>query len=237
VQRALEGDIHLTRSELGVVLKRGGIIADSRRLAYIMMHAELDRLVCSGVLKGKQHTYALLDERAPRSRSLPRDEALGTLAGRFFRGHGPATLRHFAWWSELSMKDARAGLELVRSELARESADGMEWFAAEGLPVARRPSATYLVPEYDEALTGYRDLGAPDLPRAKRAGRRKDAFFRPIIFGDRRGGTWRRTVGRKEVVIETNLFAALNAGQSRALRAVAERYGRFLGMPAVLQEH
>ena len=58
-----------------------------------MMHAELDGVVCSGARKGKQFTYALLEERAPRAKTLTRDEALGELARRYFTSHGPATLQ------------------------------------------------------------------------------------------------------------------------------------------------
>src|SRR5207245_5757651 len=62
IAKALEGGAHLTRSELAVVLARGGIRAAGNRLAYIVMRAELDAIVCSGAMRGKQHTYALLDE-------------------------------------------------------------------------------------------------------------------------------------------------------------------------------
>ncbi len=62
--RALEGGTELTRRELAAVLQRGGISARSRRLAYIMMHAELEGLVCSGAVRGKQHTCVARGTRA-----------------------------------------------------------------------------------------------------------------------------------------------------------------------------
>ena len=46
------------------------------RMTHVMAMAELDGVVCSGPRKGKQFTYALLDDRAPQGRSLERDEAL-----------------------------------------------------------------------------------------------------------------------------------------------------------------
>src|SRR2546425_1198736 len=65
IAKALEGGAHLTRRELASVLKHGGIRASDARLAYIVMRAELDGIVCSGAMRGKQHTYALLDDRTP----------------------------------------------------------------------------------------------------------------------------------------------------------------------------
>src|SRR5262245_24477363 len=65
---ALQGDKQLTRAELAAALQRAGIVSpsdDRLRLAYIMMYTELEGLICSGAMRGKQHTYALLDERAP----------------------------------------------------------------------------------------------------------------------------------------------------------------------------
>ena len=66
--RALRGDEHLTRDELRGVLQKAGVAADDgMRLAYLMMHAELDGVVCSGARRGKQFTYALMDARAPHA--------------------------------------------------------------------------------------------------------------------------------------------------------------------------
>jgi hypothetical protein len=51
LERALEGGIFLTRTELATQLARARITADGERLAYVMMHAELDAVICSGPRK------------------------------------------------------------------------------------------------------------------------------------------------------------------------------------------
>ena len=63
IHRTLEGGKTMTRAELAVYLKRAKIPADGLKLAYLMMHAELEGVICSGPRRGKQFTYALLDER------------------------------------------------------------------------------------------------------------------------------------------------------------------------------
>lgn len=95
------------------------------------MRAELDGILCSGGRRGKQFTYALLDERAPHAKTLGREEALAELAGRYFTSHGPATVHDFVWWSGLTGADARVGLHMVRSHLEYEVVDGQTyWFSA-----------------------------------------------------------------------------------------------------------
>lgn len=59
----------------------------------MVMRAELDGLICSGAMKGKQHTYALLDERVPSTRRIDREEALAELIKRYFTSRGPATVK------------------------------------------------------------------------------------------------------------------------------------------------
>ncbi len=228
--RALEGGRDLTRAELAAVLAKGGIVARGQRLAYIVAHAELEALICSGALRGKQQTYALLEERAPAVRVLDREEALAELTRRFFVSHGPATLKHFAWWSGLTMADGRAGLSMAGSELTRFEVDGrVYWTGTSGPPARRMPARAWLIPEYDEALTGYKELAVPDLPRTRR--RWNDIWHRPVMVSGGRAGTWRRAVAGGRLAVKVNLFATLDARQRLMLDAATERYARFLGLP------
>ncbi len=229
--KALEGGRHLTRAELADELAKAKIIARGQRLAHIVAHAELDALICSGALRGKQHTYALLDERAPGGRVLDREEAVAELVRRFFVSHGPATLKHFAWWSGLTMADGKAGLSTVQAQLNRIEADGQTYWTGTSAPRANRmPARAYLIPEYDEALIGSKDLAISDLPRTRRGW--KDAWYRPVMIEGKRAGTWRRAISGGRVVVSVNLFTTLDSRQRRMLGAAVERHARFLGLPA-----
>ena len=131
------------------------------RLGYIVHRAELDAVVCSGARRGKQFTYALLDERAPQAKSLPRDEALVELTKRYFTSHGPATIQDFSWWSGLTIADVKAGIEMVKQYLTQEVIDGQTyWFSQTALlPKGSSPEAL-LLPTYDEHVIGYTDRSA-----------------------------------------------------------------------------
>jgi len=103
IVKALSSGTHLTREELGQVLAVGKTALSGERLAYFIMRAELDALICSGAMRGKRHTYALLEERVAPAETLARDEALARIARWYVIGHGPAQARDLAWWSGLSV--------------------------------------------------------------------------------------------------------------------------------------
>jgi hypothetical protein len=232
LERALQGGRQLTREQLRGVLEQSGVhTRGPLRLGYILTYAELEGIVCSGPRRGKQFTYALVEERVPPTRVLLREEALAELARRYFMGHGPATLRDLAKWSELTIADARRGLEAVRGQLEQEVASGQEfWFAPSPRPKKAASPSVLLLPNYDEYTIGYRDHSAVfDLSR------RSDLIYGHILVIDGRvAGTWRRTLKKSEVVIETNTFAPLSKAESRAVAEAADRYGAFLGLPVVL---
>ncbi|TMF51214.1 MAG: winged helix DNA-binding domain-containing protein [Chloroflexi bacterium] len=149
--KALQGGKQLTRAELVSALRQAGIAADDLlRFAHIIMHAELDGIICSGARRGKQFTYALLEERAPQARTLERNEALAEFARRYFTSHGPATLQDFVWWSGLSAADARAGLAMVTSQLIHEDVDGQTyWFSTSSLPARDLTQTIFLLPNFE----------------------------------------------------------------------------------------
>lgn len=230
IASAVTGGQYRTRAELGAALAVAGIAATGQRLGHIVSHAELDGVVCSGPRRGKQFTYALLAERAPQARMLPRDEALAELTRRYFIGHGPATVRDFAWWSGLTVADARAGLDMADLRLSHEEIDGQtHWFSESPLaPVAELPQVAFLLPTYDELLVGYEGFGA-----ALTGGRGNgewERFNATIVIGGRVVGNWRRTITKGAVVVELAPFAPLSAAEHEAVFVAAERYGAFVGM-------
>ena len=50
-----------------------------------------------------------------------------------------------------------------------------------------------------------------------------------VVLNGRVIGGWRRTIGKDEVTIKTNLLVKLTVAEEAALRAAATRYGQFLG--------
>ena len=230
--KALQGGKQLTRPELVSVLKLTGIATDDiQRFTSIMMRAELDGFVCSGARRGKQFTYALLDERAPQARTLDRDEALAELAKRYFTSHGPATLQDFVWWSGLAVADARAGLEMVTSQLMYEVVDGQAyWFSPSTQPAKDLSQTAYLLPNFDEYIVGYKDRSAVcDTSHTNKLDPRGNILFNyTMVLDGRVVGTWKRTMQKDAVIITPSLFTPLTRAETRAFASPANHYGAFL---------
>jgi hypothetical protein len=231
----LSGGRQLTRTELTPAFEERGIDASGLRLGFLIMHAELEGIVCSGARKGKQHTLALLDDRAPGTRSLSLDDAPGALARRYFAGHGPAQVRDFCWWSGLTVAQARRGIEVAGSHLARRAVGGSEYWFEASLEV-RRPVApsVHLLPNFDEYLVAYKDRSAAFDPSTGTEVAASDALGNVVVSGGQVVGHWRRDVGGGRITIEASLRAGPHDVEEHALREACERYGKFLGMPVML---
>jgi hypothetical protein len=237
--KALQGGKQLTRDELRDALEKRGIAADNgQRLAYIVMQAELDGLICSGPRRGKQFTYALLEERAPPVKALKRDEALTEFARRYFASHGPATVRDFAKWSGLTNADAKRGLESIKDQLQHEVLNGDDyWFVPTRSPAKPASPTAYLLSVYDEYIIGYKDRSMiAEAEIAARLFTLGNALTAVIAMDGQIVGTWRRTLNQGVAVIEINPFRRLTKAEQRAVATAAQRYGEFLGMRAVIDK-
>jgi hypothetical protein len=234
----LAGGGQLTRKEIAAALDAAGVATDGFRLTYILMSAELDGVLCSGALRGKQHTYALLDERAPDPPGLTRDEALAELTRRYFTSHGPATAKDFRWWSSLTAADVRDGLDAVGTHLTHEVIGGVSYWSAGSTPPPAVESPTvHLLQAYDEYIVGCSESKyVLDVSGAARINTRDRAVYNGVVILDSQVvGAWKRTVERGRVMIMAALYASLDEAQTEALRLAADRHGRFLGLPASVE--
>lgn len=233
LERALSGNKHLTRNELGSAFEKAGIIAEGQRLGYFMMSAELDGIICSGPRKGKQFTYALLEERVAQVKALTRDEALAELTKRYFATRGPATSKDFTWWSGLTMADARNGIDMVKSQFVSEVLNGQTyWFAETQLPAIKNPPTAYLLPNYDEYFIGFKDRSAiGEVATRSNIDESSPALIAHVIILDGQIiGGWKRTIKKNAVSVEVNLITNLTKVEKRAVAEAADRYGQFLGL-------
>jgi hypothetical protein len=178
----------------------------------------------------------LLDERAAAAPILAGDEALAELTRRYFATRGPATTNDFAMWSGLTVTDAKRGLALTGDEFASEQRNGATfWFKRSGAPAGHRSPAVHLLPNYDEYFIGFVDRSA----MVGRLGDKKieltELLSHVIVIDGEMVGSWRRTVERGEMVVETKYHATILAEEAAELAAAAGRYSEFLEMPVVVR--
>jgi hypothetical protein len=243
---ALSGGHSLTRAQLGDALLAAGISPEGQRLPHLLGIAEVEGVIVSGPRRGKQFTYALLEERAPRARRLERDEALAELTRRYFRSHGPAQIRDFGWWSGLTAADIKRGLAAVGTALQHQAVDGKDyWFDPQSAAGKRPPPTAHLLPNFDEFTVAYRDRGAvihPDLrfdpsffAYYREAAPQGGILSNVVTIGGLVRGSWRRTLAPKVVEVEVRLLGPLDAAEMAAVERAAGRLGRFLERLAELR--
>lgn len=237
MHRLLDDGEPRTRAELAVALNRAKVPADGLKLAYIMMHAELEGVITSGPRRGKQFTYALLDQRAPVGKPLDRRDAVAELARRYFASHGPATIRDFVWWSGLTVAEAELGIEAVRPKLQQETIDGRPHLGAKArVTAANKGCAALLLPNYDEYLIAYKDRGAlvEDARAPNIVARSGGAYPHHLVIDGRLAGSWTRTLKEHAVAIAVAPYRKLTPVQTRAVISAADCYSEFLGLPLTL---
>jgi hypothetical protein len=237
LRKALQGGNQLTRDELRPLLRKTGLTTEGElRMGYILMRAELEGIICSGAPRGKQFTYALLDERVSNSKTLERDESLAELARRYFVTRGPATVHDFAKWSGLTVTDARTGLEATSARLQCEVVnEHTYWFSATNRAKQDGCSGAWLLSIYDEYVSSYKDHSAAVAKENSARLRALGSTQTNIVVVDGRiVGNWKRSLKKDAGIIEAKMFSRLTADADKAIAAAAQRYSVFLGLPARL---
>ncbi len=236
IEKALRGGSHLTRKELKPILEKSGIDLDAMRMSFVTMYAELRGVICSGSRRGKQQTYALIEERAPNARVLDAEQALVELTHRFFAGHGPATLKDFCWWSSLKVVDAKRGLEMVGSRLNSEEIDGLRyWSSDSGSAPEVNSSRIALLPEFDEYVVAYKNSRKVIDAAGVAEARGGDLLLSPVVADSQVIGHWKPSIRGDEVLIEVELYAPLDEAKTGALNASVAGYGDFMNMRASVE--
>jgi hypothetical protein len=232
-EKALEGGRHLSRLELGKELASAGLAPDGQRLPHLLSSAELTGLLTSGPRKGRQLSFALLEERVPKARGLDRDEAIGELARRYFVSHGPAQLRDFAWWSGATQLEARRGIEISGDVLEQTDVDGVTyWFDARLGSPRRGAASALLLPNFDEYTVGYADRSAilhPARPFRPELFSFSSVLANVVVLAGQVCAAWRRQPAGEILGIEIRPLAELTPSERKAVEAAVSRLGRFLG--------
>jgi hypothetical protein len=235
LEKVLKGGKYLTRQELGSAFEKAGIKkAQGIRLGYFIISAELDGIICSGPRRGKQFTYALLEERVPKTKTLKRDEALAELTRRYFATRGPATLHDFTWWSGLTMADAKEGIEAIKEQFVSEEIDGKTyWFDSSVSPVKEKSPTAHLLPNYDEYFIGFKDRSAIGEVAKQANIRANDPSFlaHVIVLDGQVVGGWKRVIMRDKALVEFTPLVKLTKDQEQAVDRAASQYSEFLQLP------
>ncbi len=232
----LQGGKQMTRSALLAGLEQAGISMNGPRGYHILWSSGQMGTIVITETDDKEQTFRLLDDCTPHSRSLSPDEALIEITRRYFRSHAPATAHDFAWWTGLSVTEARQGIAALGTLLHRETIDGTPyWYSDEACADAPTQAVT-LLPGYDEYLLGYRTRDAVLDPQfAERVCPGGNGVFQPMIVTDGRiTGVWKRTFRKRDITLTRAPFVEGERGHDADLQAQIDRFAAFWEMPVTL---
>ena len=220
IEDSLAEEGPLTRAQLRERIVAAGVHCEGQALIHLLGSASLRGLAVRGPMAGKQHAYVLVRDWIGEPGPVNRDSALAELARRYLAGHGPADDRDLAKWAGLPLRDVRAGLQAIASQLD-ERPGGL-------VDLAGRPAAADLPPPrllgaYDPVLLGWRSRES--LLGSHAGVITVNGVFRPFaLVGGRAAARWSMAGG--EVVLEP--FGRLSRRDSAALKAEAADVVRFL---------
>jgi hypothetical protein len=231
---ALAGGGRLTRAECLATLTDGGVEVTGQRGYHLLWYAAQRGVTAIAPHVGKDQTFVLLDDWVPAPRRPSREEALGILALRYFRSHGPTTRKDFAGWTGLPMTDCRTGVAVAGDELATVDVDGVEMIAAAAAPDTASPTGDWLaLPGFDEYMLGYKDRAmmadATQLAAIIPGG--NGVFQSTLVRGGRAAATWKRTLTRKGVTVTVRPLIDFTAADHRRAAEALEPFAEFLGVP------
>jgi hypothetical protein len=164
----------LLRKEIG---ERIG--AKAAALTHLLVAASLEGLIVRGPVRGKEQTFALVQDHLGELPEVDREAALTELAMRYAAGHARSTDADLAYWSGLPLRDIKGRLPFLKKRNLTPSL---------GLR---------LLPPFDPYIMGWRERSFAIPAAMTRRVMPGGGMFRAVVLVDGRvAGTWSRAGGR-----------------------------------------
>ncbi|MFN8158185.1 MAG: winged helix DNA-binding domain-containing protein [Candidatus Nanopelagicales bacterium] len=236
----LSGGRRLTRAQLLDALVASGVPITNNLGYHLLWYASQRGVSAIAPDVDGEQTFVLLDDWVPDPVRLSTDEALATLATRYFRSHGPTTRQDFQGWTGLNVTESKKAIALAGDALATAELDGVEVLLdpvllEAGLLDADLPDddSIHALPGFDEYMLGYKDrslfLDKSQFDAVVPGG---NGMFRSTLV--RRGrvlATWTRsTKGKRGVVTATPLVRLTKADRAAAEKAL-QPWADHVGLP------
>ncbi len=218
-------------AEAGVEFERASVGHHLARLPVLEGTALL------GPERGRETTYVLKGDWIQVPSPMAREEALAELARRYLTAFGPATEADFSAWSGLPLRDCRAGLAAIASELeeaaSREGVLLSVRGAARRLP---RPGQVRMLPAFDNHYLAHRDRAFAIEPAQHTKVFPGGGIIRPTVAVDgRAAATWRTSRAGGRLTVEVEPLGPLDGSVRKAIEAEVKDIGRFEGISAILR--
>ncbi|MCB0732131.1 MAG: AlkZ family DNA glycosylase [Ignavibacteriae bacterium] len=207
MEKNLEGNKSLNRNKINELFKEAKIKTNENRASHILMNAELNGIICSGLTENNDTTYALLEERVSKKNILTKEESFAKLATKYFQSHSPATIEDFAWWSGLTKKEAQTAVNLIKTDFLIENINRTEFILHRYSEVKKAEKKILFIPAYDEFIISYKDRSAIlSYDQHSRVINQNGLFRAVLIMGNKAIGIWKKKSSKDKIEIIINLF-------------------------------
>ena len=229
LQELLAGSKSFPKKAIAEELKSLGFLLDDRLLTSLLVRSEIEGLLCSGVMQGREATWALLSERVPIICSLTPDEALKQLALKYFRSHSPASLEDFVWWSGLTKTQCRKALALIAREIEEiKIEEEMMYLYHKTLDCPDYAKMVLLLPPYDEYLIGYKSRWVALEKKHTAKAHNNFGIFKPVILHEGRVvGNWKASIDKQGENLTIDFFAEKSKIGKQTLQGAVNQFVQF----------
>jgi hypothetical protein len=180
----------MTRAELYALVRprmNQKIKAWMERVASPFSPTLTEGLICYGPESGRETTFVRVDKWLPRVEAISEREAKRILFSRYLGAYGPATLQDLAYWSGMSMKEAREALALLDGDLTE-----VQVVDRPGLILSRdyeelieggpAKDSVRLLPGFDPYLLGHSDKTPLVSPDDYKRVYRNQGWITPVVL-------------------------------------------------------
>ncbi|MFN8428489.1 MAG: winged helix DNA-binding domain-containing protein [Spirosomataceae bacterium] len=214
---------NLSKEDIMAGLAEQHIEVSNLLATQILIRAELEMLLCNGI---KKNTYSLFEKKIPVGEALTQAEAIEKLARRYYFSRGPATLKDFAWWSGMSLSDAKAGISAMGNDLLHFDLEGLRYYYFEPQNTIPNIPVSDLLPCFDEYTVGYSEGRNIVLPTGLDSSETGNGIFKPIVMVENEiVGTWRKI--KKNPFVEISAFSNQKSLSRKNTEELLGRFNRF----------
>jgi hypothetical protein len=226
--REMERHGRLSRPQMYELLESNGIkTGEQRGLHLIGYHAQTGLICFSGKI-GKQPSFSLLEQWIKPHPVIGKEEAFAKVSFTYFRSHGPATIEDLMWWSGLTKKESLNAIQSLGSELLAEKMGDKTYYFT-GQARVPSPKKVLLLPPYDEYAVAYKnrsEILSPEFSLHSGNG----IFSAIVLVNGKIQGTWKRSVEKGDIRIETTAFRPFSTLEKAAIQKQIKNYRKFLGL-------
>ncbi len=229
MKEILAGHSSLTREQIRQELLAQGFRAERKSMVQYIYRAEIEGVICSGMMTGRHQSWMLLGDHVAKSREYSQEETLALLAMKYFRSHSPASFDDFCWYTGLPKRQNRKAMELIAPELQEVKIGETVMFVHRDARVsAGLERQVALLSPYDEYLIGYKSRYISLDKKFKARAHNDNGIFHPVVLYEGRVvGNWHSSIdkGGEKIVVE--IFTRKREVTQKRLESGMHRFREF----------